>query len=299
MFKAISDSKMGARFRLINIDKVTGEVTKDSDWFSNIILNAAKDVMPIGYATMPTPILGTSIIDEEVEQSGVLSPINNMPCTATKVLWGAKYVKNSDTDANVSWGQRFTFTNNNATSVEIGEIGIPNFNRAVFRNDAGSSYIWNVSPSESLLVEMDFNIRLVTPTGDITINVFDQDDIVLKTIKVRMRVCDKLEEAQVPEWWKVLSEPEHGAYYTTDTNFNGTVRPTAGTLKPVSIKSDYTYNGRTIDVAISHRGVTGGESIKGLVFPFGCLSPVITAVFVDPLYVGGGYTLDAGLTVTW
>lgn len=299
MINLASMTKMGAKFRLVNVDSTTGEITKDSDWFCNVILNTAVETMPTGFNELPIPVLGSSMVPEDITQTGVLTPLPNLNCFTNRELWPAKYTKINDYTANVSWGHRYSYRNDNATSVEIGEISIPKFNRAVFKNEAGTAFTWTISPTETLIVEMDFNIAINGGADQISINLHDQDDLVIKTIKMNLRVCDKLIDAQVPVWWKALSIPATKVYYTVDPNFTGTIRPPASTMKEVAISSTFEYVGRDIKIRAKHRGEVGGQNIKGLLYHFGCLSPVLTTVFTEPLYVGGGYTFEVNATLTW
>ena len=297
MLNALYKTQMGAKFKLTVLNADGSPKSDTNGPYCNMILDSAVTIMPTGFSTLPIPVLGSSAIAEAANQTGVLTPQANMVCYENKELWAAKYSKISDTEANVSWGHRYSYRNTSTAAIEIAEVGIPNFNRAVFR-DGVNSYIWTVSPNEILLVEMDFNIRIKAPINPIAIAVLDQDGKTTKNVTVNMRVCDAV-SAGTPQWYKALSKPSNKVYYTTDNNFNGTVKPVTAQQFEVSLSSNYDYKARTIEMSFKHRGKTGGESIKGILFNFGCITPVLTAVFSEPLYVGGGYTFEAKSTLTW
>ena len=126
----IVDAKLGARFRARHTDQ-TDRVIEQGNWNDNMILDVAIDYMRSGFIEEPTPIVGSSIIDVTPDQEGVQVPIYGMSVIKTKAVQTAKFVRINDHAAYVTWITEYTFKNNTAFSVNISEIGIDNFNRAL------------------------------------------------------------------------------------------------------------------------------------------------------------------------
>ncbi len=294
----IVDAKLGARFRARHTDQ-TETVIEQGNWNDNMILDVAIDYMRDGFTAEPTPIVGSSIIDVTPDQEGVQVPIVGMNVTKTKAVQAAKFVRTNDYAAYVTWITEYTFKNTTASSVNISEIGIDNFNRAVFKDDQGVPRSWTVSPNENLIVEMEMRISFTSPTQPTVITTVDQDGATIDTINCKTTVANQF-DVGTPQWWKLLAKPAHNVHLITDAAFAGLDKP-ADVAKMVlaNVASDYTYTNRSIAIDIRHRAGVGGNDVKGLLVGFACLTPAYGFVFDKIVRIGGGYSYSAGINITW
>lgn len=298
MISSQVSTKMGALFRLRNVDKVTGEVTAMSGWDSNIILNAATAIMETGFTELPVPKLGSSIVEADVSQLGVQSLIPTMTPLTNKVLWAGRFTRTSNNMAVMSWGHQYTYRNNAASASNVSEIGIDNFNRAVFKDENGVVRSWSISPTENLIVDMEFMITFTTPEAPVEIRIVDNDGLETAKINVALTVAEQITTG-AGEWWKLLSKGVTPVTMVTDANFTGVVKPAAISMIPANLVSEFVYVDRNIMVDIQHRAPTGGQQIKGMLIQFGCLAPNFGVVFSTPIHVGSGYTFKSDVTISW
>lgn len=294
----IVDAKLGAFFRPRHVD-AQGQLIEQGDWDSNMILDVAIDYMKDGFPAEPTPIVGSSIIDVTVDQEGVQAPITGMTVTKTKTVQAAKLTRVNDYSAYVSWITEYTYKNTSAATANISEIGINNFNRAVFKDDQGVARSWSVSPNENLIVEMEMRISFTSPNVATNITSVDQDGATVDTFTCKTTVANQI-SAGTPQWWKLLAKPAHNVYLVTDAAFAGLDKPAdASKLVAANVASDFTYTGRSIAIDIRHRAGIGGLDVKGLLVEFACLSPAYGFVFSKNVRIGSGYSYSAGLNITW
>lgn len=294
----IVDAKLGARFRARHVDQ-DNNLVEQGDWNSNLILNVAIDYMRDGFTAEPTPIVGSSIIDVSPEQTGIQVPITGMVVAKTKVVQAAKFVRTNDYAAYVTWITEYTFKNTSASAVNVSEIGINNFNRAVFKDDQGIPRSWTVSKDENLIVEMEMRISFTSPNLPTVITTLDQDGATVDTINCKTTVANQFDSGTA-EWWKLLAKPAHNVHLITDPAFTGLDKPAdASKMVAANIASDYTYTDRSIAISIRHRAGVGGNDVKGLLVGFACLSPAYGFVFDKIVRIGGGYSYSAGLNITW
>lgn len=294
----IVDAKLGARFRA-RVTDADNNLIEQGDWDSNMILDVALAYMRDGFTAEPTPKVGSSIIDVSADQLGVQAPIAGMTVTKTKSVQAATFTRVNDYSASVSWITEYTYKNTAASAVNVSEIGIDNFNRAVFKDEQGIVRSWSVSPNENLIVEMEFRIAFTSPTAPTVITTVNQDGETIDTINCKTTVANQITTG-TPQWWKLLSKPAHNAYIITDAAFAGLDKPAdVSKMIAASIATDYTYTDRSIDIAISHRAAVGGNDVKGLLVGFGCLTPAYGFVFDKIVRVGSGYTYSAGVNITW
>lgn len=298
MISSQVSTKMGALFRLRNVDKDTGRETADSGWTSNLILNSATTLMESGFAELPIPRLGSSIVDAEASQMGVQAAIPTLTMLRNKVLWEGRFTRVSNTKASMSWGHQYTYRNNASSASNVSEIGIDNFNRAVFKDDNGVTRSWSISPTENLIVDMEFLITFNTPTAPIEIKVVDNEGVETSKVNINLTVAPQIETG-VPQWWKLLSKGATPVTLVTDTNFTGVVKPAGSAMVPANLSSNFVYVDRNILVDIQHRAPTGGQKIKGMLIQFGCLAPAFGLVFSSPVHVGSGYTFKSDVTISW
>ena len=294
----IVDAKFGARFRARHIDQ-NNNLVEQGDWNDNLILNAAIDYMRDGFTAEPTPIVGSSIIDVSPEQEGVQVPIIGMVVTKTKSIQAAKFVRTDDYNAYVTWITEYTFKNTSASAVNVSEIGINDFNRAVFKDDQGIPRSWTVATNENLIVEMEMRISFSSPTQPTVITTVDQDGATIDTINCKTTVANQFDTGTA-EWWKLLAKPTHNVHLITDAAFTGLDKPAdAAKMVAANVASDYTYTDRSIAISIRHRAGVSGHDVKGLLVSFACLSPAYGFVFDKIVRVGGGYSYSAGVNITW
>ena len=294
----IVDAKFGARFRARHIDQ-NNNLVEQGDWNDNLILNAAIDYMRDGFTAEPTPIVGSSIIDVSPEQEGVQVPIIGMVVTKTKSIQAAKFVRTDDYNAYVTWITEYTFKNTSASAVNVSEIGINDFNRAVFKDDQGIPRSWTVATNENLIVEMEMRISFSSPTQPTVITTVDQDGATIDTINCKTTVANQFDTGTA-EWWKLLAKPTHNVHLITDAAFTGLDKPAdAAKMVAANVASDYTYTDRSIAISIRHRAGVSGHDVKGLLVSFACLSPAYGFVFDKIVRVGGGYSYSAGVSITW
>lgn len=298
MINSNVSTKMGAKFRLANTDKITGEITRQSDWYLNAILDVATINMENGFNAIPIPRLGSSIVDVTTSQTGVQAPINTMQHVRDKVLWEGTFTRESSTKASVSWGHQYTYRNNGTSDANVSEIGIDNFNRAVFKDENDVIRSWAVSPTENLIVDMEFVITFMTPVEPISVSIIDNDGVVTGTLDVHLYVAPQVSNG-IPQWYRILGNPNAPVKLVKDPNFNGLVKPADAQVIETSMPITYDYNGRQIDITIQHRGAVGGQSIKGMLVEFGALTPVFSVVFSTPIRIGSGYTFKSTMSVTW
>lgn len=292
------NATLGSLFRMMVVDKETGVVKSQSDWQHNLILNVAKNYMQLGFDEEPSPKLGSSLIDVDVSQTGVQAPIAALALTGKKELWPATFTRTTTNAASVSWGTQYTYQNNSAGVVTVSEIGIDNFNRLVFRDDQGGVRSWSISPNENIIVEMEFVIAFTTSSNPVTITTVNNAGETLNTYNVNLTVSNQI-TAGTPRWWKLLSKPSTNVKLVTATTFNGVNPPADSAVVVSNIPSTYTYTDRTITISIQHRAPSGGQTFKGMLVEFGCLSPAFGYVYNNTIRVGGDYTYKSNVTVTW
>lgn len=294
----IVDAKLGARFRARHIDQ-NNNLVEQGDWNDNLILNVAINYMRDGFATEPVPTVGSSIIDASPDQEGVQVPITGMVVTKTKSVQAAKFTRTNDFAAYVTWITEYTFKNTTASSVNVSEIGINNFNRAVFKDDQGIPRSWTVSANENLIVEMEMRISFSSPALPTVITTVDQDGATIDTINCKTTVANQFDTG-TPQWWKLLAKPAHNVHLITDVGFAGLDKPTdAAKMIVANVASDYIYTDRSIAINIRHRAGAGGHDVKGLLLGFACLTPAYGFVFDKTVRIGGGYSYTAGINITW
>lgn len=298
MISSQVSTKMGALFRLRNVDKVTGEETANSGWNSNIILNAATSLMETGFTELPIPKLGSSIVEADVTQMGVQSLIPTMTAISNKELWPGRFTRTNNNKAVMSWGHQYTYRNNASSASNVSEIGIESFNRAVFKDDNGVVRSWSISPTENLIVDMEFMVTFTTPTSSIEIRVVDNDGVETSKVNVALTVAEQITTGTA-QWWKLLSKGVTPVTLVTDPNFTGLIKPAAAAMVPANLSGEFVYVDRSVMLDIQHRAPVGGQQIKGMLIQFGCLAPTFGVVFSTPIHVGSGYTFKSDVTINW
>lgn len=298
MISSHVSTKMGALFRFRNVDKETGAETADSGWHSNMILDAASSIMQTGFSELPIPQLGSSIVEASPDQRGVQSVIPTLNILRNKVLWEGRFTRASANKAVMSWGHQYTYRNNASSASSVSEVGIENFNRAVFKDENGIVRSWSISPTENLIVDMEFMITFTTPTNAIEVRVVDNEGTETSKINVTLTVAPQIDDGAA-QWWKLLSPATQPVTMVIDPNFNGTVKPAQNTMVPANISSEFVYVDRDIMIDIQHRAPTGGQQVKGILLKFGCLAPSFGILFSTPLHIGSGYTFKAESIISW
>lgn len=297
MLSTLVNTKLGARFRCTVLDQ-NDNVKEQGQWHDNMIMDVATTLMSTGFEEEPIPKVGSSIAEVVANQNGVQAGIEAMILLSKKELWAGRFTRVNNNSANMSWGTQYTYRNNGVANASVSEIGIDNFNRAIFLDEVGMARSWVVSPNEKLVVDMEFVISFTTPTTAINITTVDNEGTAIESLNVNLTVANQATTG-TPLWWKLLSKPTTRVGLIKDATYTGVTAPSADKIDRVNITNDYIYEGRDVKINITHRAGEGGQSYKGMLIEFGCLAPAFGVVFSKTIRVGSGYTFKSNMTVTW
>jgi len=274
-----------------------GELKRSSEPGCNLVVDTASTLMRNGYTQRPTPKLGSSILEADVSQHGVVAHCPTMALLDIVNHSGVTYTHGFNS-VRVGWKSTITFKNEGMTAVAVSEIGYDNLNRMVFKDENGIVSTWSVDPEDILIIEEDFGITFTAPSTPTQIQIIDHNDVVTGAVDVALGVIDKV-ETNVGQWWDLLKKPTSAAYLISDINWDGATVPSTNDRIIPSNEPTYDYEKRQIDVTINHRGRAGGDTLKGVLIQFGTLTPVFAVKFSTPINVGSGYMFEINLTANW
>ncbi len=294
--KLSSNLKIGAKYSVSQFDR-NGDLKRSSDPGCNLIVDGAATVMQSGYTQRPAPKLGSSILEADVSQQGVMAYRPTMVLTDIIDHEGVTYTHGNNS-VRVGWKSTLKFKNEGVSAVDVSEIGYDNLNRMVFKDESGNVTTWSVDPDDVLVIEEDFGITFTAPITPSQLTIVDHNDAVIGNVTVSLNVIEKVENA-VGHWWDLLKKPTSAAYLVNDVNWDGVTPPTNANRLIPSNEPSYGYDKRQINVGISHRGRAGGDTIKGIVIQFGTLTPVFVVTFSTPITIGSGYMFEINLTANW
>lgn len=288
--------KIGANYAVRQYDQA-GNLKRAAGPDCNLVVDSATTLIQSGYTQRPSPKLGSSILDADVSQQGVMAFAPTMALLDIVDHEGVEYTYGLNS-VRVGWKSTLTFKNEGATTVAVSEIGYDNLNRMVFKDESGQVTTWSVDPEDILIIEEDFGITFSTPTTPSAIDIVDHNDTVTSQVNVALKVLDKV-ESSIGSWWDLLKKPTSAAYLINDTSWTGNTIPATNTRIIPSNEPNYVYDKRNINVGITHRGRAGGDTIKGVIIQFGTLTPVFVITFDTPITIGSGYMFEINLTANW
>lgn len=288
--------KIGANYTVRQFDRF-GEPKRSSGPCCNLVVDSASTLIQSGYAQRPSPKLGSSILEADVSQHGVMAFSPTMALLDIVDHEGVEYTRGLNS-VRVGWKSTLTFKNEGLSAVAISEIGYDNLNRMVFKDESGQATTWSVDPEDVLIIEEDFGITFSAPTSTTAIDIVDHTDAVTGQVNIALKVIDKV-ETNIGHWWDLLKKPTSATYLINDSTWTGETIPSTNHRIIPSVEPTYAYDKRNINVGVKHRGRAGGDVVKGVIVQFGTLTPVFAITFDTPITVGSGYMFEINLTANW